>query len=76
MYRGKILAVVGPDVPREHLGLLMAGITDEPDGAATAGGPDATDGRDGTDPRRRADGADGRHRADEQGDTDDQTGTV
>jgi simple sugar transport system ATP-binding protein len=27
MYRGKILAVVGPDTPRERLGLLMAGVT-------------------------------------------------
>jgi ABC-type uncharacterized transport system ATPase subunit len=27
MYRGRILAVVSPDTPREELGLLMAGIT-------------------------------------------------
>ena len=27
MYRGKILAIVGPDTPREEIGLLMAGIT-------------------------------------------------
>ena len=27
MYRGKILAVVPPNTPREELGLLMAGIT-------------------------------------------------
>jgi len=29
MYRGRILAVVSPDTPREELGLLMAGITAE-----------------------------------------------
>jgi simple sugar transport system ATP-binding protein len=29
MYRGRILAVVPPDTPREEIGLLMAGITDE-----------------------------------------------
>ncbi|HKO34501.1 MAG TPA: heme ABC transporter ATP-binding protein, partial [Candidatus Limnocylindria bacterium] len=29
MYRGRILAVVPPDTPREELGLLMAGITAE-----------------------------------------------
>ena len=27
MYRGRILAIVSPDTPREELGLLMAGIT-------------------------------------------------
>ncbi|WP_240669727.1 ABC transporter ATP-binding protein [Actinoplanes solisilvae] len=27
MYRGRILAVVSPDMPREEIGLLMAGIT-------------------------------------------------
>jgi simple sugar transport system ATP-binding protein len=27
MYRGRILAVVSPDTPREEIGLLMAGIT-------------------------------------------------
>ncbi len=27
MYRGKVLAIVGPDTPRERLGLLMAGVT-------------------------------------------------
>ncbi len=32
MYRGKILATVPPDTPRERLGLLMAGVTG-PDGA-------------------------------------------
>ncbi|HLU43810.1 MAG TPA: ABC transporter ATP-binding protein [Natronosporangium sp.] len=31
MYRGKILAVVSPDTPREEIGLLMAGYS--PDGA-------------------------------------------
>ena len=29
MYRGKILAIVPPTRPREQLGLLMAGVTDE-----------------------------------------------
>jgi simple sugar transport system ATP-binding protein len=29
MYRGKILAVVSPDLPREEIGLLMAGIVEE-----------------------------------------------
>ena len=27
MYRGRILAIVSPDTPREEIGLLMAGIT-------------------------------------------------
>ena len=31
MYRGKVLAVVGPDTPRERIGLLMAGVTGDPD---------------------------------------------
>jgi ABC-type uncharacterized transport system ATPase subunit len=43
MYRGRILAVVGPDTPREEIGLLMAGVTAEAALAATptedAGGP-------------------------------------
>nr|WP_109601615.1 ABC transporter ATP-binding protein [Actinoplanes xinjiangensis] len=30
MYRGRILAIVSPDTPREELGLLMAGITGAP----------------------------------------------
>ncbi|WP_308444911.1 ABC transporter ATP-binding protein [Micromonospora okii] len=32
MYRGRIIGIVGPDTPREEIGLLMAGIT--PDAAA------------------------------------------
>ena len=28
MYRGRILAIVAPDTPREEIGLLMAGITE------------------------------------------------
>jgi simple sugar transport system ATP-binding protein len=37
MYRGRILATVSPDTPREEIGLLMAGITDSaPDEAADA----------------------------------------
>jgi simple sugar transport system ATP-binding protein len=35
MYRGRILAVVSPDVPREEIGLLMAGVTDSAPAAAT-----------------------------------------
>jgi simple sugar transport system ATP-binding protein len=35
MYRGRILAVVPPDTPREEIGLLMAGVTGE--GFATNG---------------------------------------
>jgi ABC-type uncharacterized transport system ATPase subunit len=38
MYRGRILAIVSPDTPREEIGLLMAGVT-APD-AAPADGPD------------------------------------
>jgi simple sugar transport system ATP-binding protein len=37
MYRGRILAIVSPDTPREEIGLLMAGIT-EP-GAAEPAAP-------------------------------------
>jgi len=29
MYRGRILGIVSPDTPREQIGLLMAGITDQ-----------------------------------------------
>jgi general nucleoside transport system ATP-binding protein len=29
MYRGRILDIVGPDTPRERIGLLMAGVTEE-----------------------------------------------
>ena len=37
MYRGRILAIVSPDTPREEIGLLMAGITDSaPDSAGDA----------------------------------------
>jgi simple sugar transport system ATP-binding protein len=36
MYRGKILAIVSPDTPREEIGLLMAGITDAADDPAPA----------------------------------------
>jgi simple sugar transport system ATP-binding protein len=45
MYRGRILAIVSPDTPREEIGLLMAGITGEApaaDGGATGAG-DTTD---------------------------------
>lgn len=41
MYRGRIIGIVGPDTPREEIGLLMAGIT--PDSATTtADGATAT----------------------------------
>ncbi|MET8147014.1 ABC transporter ATP-binding protein [Actinoplanes sp. NPDC049668] len=46
MYRGRILAIVSPDTPREEIGLLMAGITD-PDAAVPA--PDAEPAADETD---------------------------
>jgi general nucleoside transport system ATP-binding protein len=36
MYRGRIIGIVGPDTPREEIGLLMAGITPETADAATA----------------------------------------
>jgi simple sugar transport system ATP-binding protein len=39
MYRGRILAVVPPDTPREEVGLLMAGVTPGPVPAAEAGTP-------------------------------------
>ncbi|WP_368045727.1 ABC transporter ATP-binding protein [Micromonospora sp. C28ISP2-4] len=43
MYRGRIIGIVGPDTPREEIGLLMAGITPDaatPDAAtATEDGP-------------------------------------
>jgi simple sugar transport system ATP-binding protein len=34
MYRGKVLAIVDADAPREQLGLLMAGVTGDTSGAA------------------------------------------
>jgi len=34
MYRGKVLAIVDADAPREQLGLLMAGVTDTSGAAA------------------------------------------
>jgi ABC-type uncharacterized transport system ATPase subunit len=43
MYRGRILAVVSPDTPREELGLLMAGITGGSAPAAGAAVPPADD---------------------------------
>jgi simple sugar transport system ATP-binding protein len=39
MYRGRILAVVPPDTPREEVGLLMAGVIPGPVPAAEAGTP-------------------------------------
>ena len=33
MYRGRVIATVTPDTPREEIGLLMAGVS-SPDGVA------------------------------------------
>ncbi|HEX8343970.1 MAG TPA: ABC transporter ATP-binding protein [Actinoplanes sp.] len=41
MYRGRILAIVSPDTPREEIGLLMAGITGEPADTAVLPAPGA-----------------------------------
>jgi ABC-type uncharacterized transport system ATPase subunit len=38
MYRGRILAVVAPDTPREEIGLLMAGVPGGPEGGVTEDG--------------------------------------
>jgi general nucleoside transport system ATP-binding protein len=40
MYRGRILAIVSPDTPREEIGLLMAGITSPAAGGAASAEPD------------------------------------
>ncbi len=37
MYRGRVIAVVSPDTPREEIGLLMAGVTTADAGAAKDG---------------------------------------
>jgi simple sugar transport system ATP-binding protein len=37
MYRGRIIGMVGPDTPREEIGLLMAGITPDTAGGEAAG---------------------------------------
>ncbi|WP_342672763.1 ABC transporter ATP-binding protein [Micromonospora rhizosphaerae] len=42
MYRGRIIGIVGPDTPREEIGLLMAGITPDSAGAAPATGTGTT----------------------------------
>ena len=34
MYRGRIIGIVGPDAPREEIGLLMAGVSPEAAGVA------------------------------------------
>ncbi|MGY3516763.1 ABC transporter ATP-binding protein [Micromonospora sp. PTRAS2] len=41
MYRGRVIGIVGPDTPREEIGLLMAGIT--PDAATPAPGAQQRD---------------------------------
>jgi len=45
MYRGKVLDIVTPDAPREHIGLLMAGVTGAagPDGEAATTPTTATE---------------------------------
>ncbi|MEV4537401.1 ABC transporter ATP-binding protein [Asanoa sp. NPDC049518] len=40
MYRGRVIAVVSPDTPREEIGLLMAGVTTEGAGMVKDGHPD------------------------------------
>jgi len=42
MYRGRVLAVVSPDTPREQIGLLMAGVTDAVPGAVPGAGHGVT----------------------------------
>ncbi|GGK84031.1 ABC transporter ATP-binding protein [Mangrovihabitans endophyticus] len=47
MYRGRVLAVVDPQTPREELGLLMAGVTpgaDKPADGVTPGAGEPADG--------------------------------
>jgi len=41
MYRGRIVATVGPDTSREEIGLLMAGITTDTDARTAADAPTA-----------------------------------
>ena len=60
MYRGRILAIVSPDTPREEIGLLMAGITSPT--AADGAGPARPDGAAGA-----AGGSDGAHATPEEG---------
>lgn len=47
MYRGRVIGIVGPDTPREEIGLLMAGIMPGTEGEAPGADPVA-DGRDAT----------------------------
>jgi ABC-type uncharacterized transport system ATPase subunit len=49
MYRGRILGIVGPQTPREEIGLLMAGITPEPSPSANPAGPSSAAGSDRSD---------------------------
>jgi general nucleoside transport system ATP-binding protein len=60
MYRGRILAIVSPDTPREEIGLLMAGVTSPT--AADGAGPARPDGAAGA-----AGGSDGAHATPEEG---------
>ncbi|WP_326555794.1 ABC transporter ATP-binding protein [Micromonospora sp. NBC_01813] len=43
MYRGRIIAVVSPDTPRERIGLLMAGVTDPAEQSAADPAADPAD---------------------------------
>ena len=36
MYRGRVIATVPPDTPREEIGLLMAGVVNPPRNGAAA----------------------------------------
>ncbi|GAA3335985.1 ABC transporter ATP-binding protein [Amorphoplanes nipponensis] len=58
MYRGRILAIVSPDTPREEIGLLMAGITEPTAAPATPadGGDPASEGPAGDDADDDVDG--------------------
>jgi ABC-type multidrug transport system ATPase subunit len=70
MYRGRIIAEVPPDTPREEIGLLMAGITEGTPAERSAGPRHAAADDDGGTPAP-APGAGPRHAADdpENGDT-------
>ncbi|HEU5107210.1 MAG TPA: ABC transporter ATP-binding protein [Micromonosporaceae bacterium] len=70
MYRGKVLAVVSPDTPREDIGLLMAGVTGEasPPSEAAPAAPPAPPG-EATEKAGRGTGP-GAHRAPDEDDTE------
>ena len=73
MYRGRIIGIVGPDTPREEIGLLMAGISPDvahersadaapADGAATDGSPASDAGSANEDEAERASASEQRFR--------------